>query len=67
MIGALFMIFRPTLLNLALVSAFCAMTGVVLFFIFVMSNPFAGATKIPPTLFEIFRANADEILAAHEP
>jgi len=53
-IGALFMVFRPTMLNMVLVSAFSAMTGIVLFFIFAMSNPFSGPARIEPTPFGIF-------------
>jgi hypothetical protein len=63
-IVALFMVFKPTLLNLALVSAFCAMTGVVLFFIFVMSNPFLGPAKISSEPFEFFIEGAESHIAA---
>jgi hypothetical protein len=58
-IVALFFPFHRTLLNMGLLSAFCAMTGIVLFFIYVMSHPFSGPAKIPPTQFEFIIANFD--------
>lgn len=51
-ISAAFYVYRPTKTHLVLLSFFGAYSGVILFFIFAFSNPYANPGKLPPRPFE---------------
>lgn len=51
-ISAAFYVYRPTKTHLILFSFFGAYSGVILFFIFAFSNPYANPGKLPPRPFE---------------
>jgi hypothetical protein len=52
LVAAAFYVYRPTRTHLALFSLFGAYSGVILFFIFAFSNPYAAPGKLNPTPFQ---------------
>lgn len=51
-VAAPFYVYRPTRTHIALLSMFGAYSGVILFFIFAFSNPFANPGRLEPAPFE---------------
>lgn len=51
-VAAPFYVYRPTRTHIALLSMFGAYSGVILFFIFAFSNPFAAPGRLDPAPFE---------------
>ncbi|WP_159948224.1 DUF4239 domain-containing protein [Rhizobium sp. 18065] len=51
-VAAPFYVYRPTRTHIALLSMFGAYSGVILFFIFAFSNPFAAPGRLEPAPFE---------------
>jgi len=52
LVAAAFYVYRPTRTHLALMSLFGAYSGVILFFIFAFSNPYAAPGKLEPRPFQ---------------
>ncbi len=60
-----FYVYRPTRSHVILLSAFGAYAGVILFFIFVFSNPFKKPERIEPLPFEqLLQGNIGKMLPA---
>lgn len=65
LVAAPLFVFRPTRLHLALIALFGAYAGIILFFIYGFSNPFAVPGRLEPTAFE--RLLAGDIGALRPP
>lgn len=52
LVAAPFYVYRPTRTHIALLSMFGAYSGVIMFFIFAFSNPFAAPGRLAPAPFE---------------
>ncbi|HEY7687822.1 MAG TPA: hypothetical protein VH835_03975 [Dongiaceae bacterium] len=52
-VAALFYVFEYTRLHALMLGGYAAYTGAILYFIFVMNNPFSGPPALPPAPFEL--------------
>ena len=52
-VAALFYVFEYTRLHAIMLAGYAGFTGVILYFIFVMNNPFSGPPALPPAPFEL--------------
>lgn len=57
-VAALFYVFEYTRLHAIMLGGYAAYTGAILYFIFVMNNPFSGPPALPAAPFELFYRDA---------
>lgn len=62
-IGSCFIVFRPTALNIFFIGGYFATIGIVLYFILILSHPFAGPGRLDPAPFEALGDTLDRRLA----